>query len=416
MLKKSVYFLRSLFVTSAFGFALSLIIALDSGLVLAAPPFSGTVWVDPNIITEDDPTTFIEANYAGTGIREMFDRRVNGWVMQDAYLFDAIYNDDLTIEIQVNTEFGTIEAAQTEANFYGSAIGRIPYVLRTDVQTSWIHKGDENFGGGNNNILIHTDYGSKVSQTGFLEEILVHEGVHTSLDATHAQSSGWIQAQEADQAFISTYARDFPVREDLAESFLPYLALNFRGDRLTDNVKNTIRSTMPNRIAYFENQGFRMDPVSQEPKEAFVEGLGAFSGSWYDPSRDGEGFVFEFGRNQDTPVVTVYWFTHSDGQPYWLIGASAYDIDLFEASGEIEFDLLEVSGTGFGDDFAPGELQRIQRGKLTIWIESCEKLVAMWVPTQGSSVPGPSPIEYELKRITAGLDGLSCSSDLDAFQ
>ena len=34
--------------------------------------------------------------------------------------------------------------------------------------------------------------------------------------------------------FISEYARDHPDREDIAESFLPYLAVRYRPERLTD--------------------------------------------------------------------------------------------------------------------------------------------------------------------------------------
>ena len=33
----------------------------------------------------------------------------------------------------------------------------MPTVLRTDVETVWIHKGEEPWGGGNNNLLIHVD-------------------------------------------------------------------------------------------------------------------------------------------------------------------------------------------------------------------------------------------------------------------
>ena len=42
------------------------------------PPFEGTIFIDPDIIKEDDPTTFVSLSYAGTGIREMYDRRLGG--------------------------------------------------------------------------------------------------------------------------------------------------------------------------------------------------------------------------------------------------------------------------------------------------------------------------------------------------
>ena len=132
---------------------------------------------------------------------------------------------------------------------------------REDVETVWIHKGTEPFGGGNNNLLIHIGQADRYLQDGILEETFVHEAAHTSLDATHASAPGWLAAQSADPTFISTYARDFPGREDIAESFLPYLAIRYRLERISPSLANTIVQTMPNRIAYFDNQSFDMHPI-----------------------------------------------------------------------------------------------------------------------------------------------------------
>lgn len=227
------------------------------------PPFSGTIFIDPDIITPADPTTFQQATYTGQGSRTMFDRRVNGWITVNAYLVAAIYSDGLSIEIQVNPEFGSPQAALTEAQKYGPVIGRLPKVLRVDVQTVWIHRGTEPFGGGNNNLLIHTGQSALYEADGILEETFVHEAAHTSLDSTHAAAQGWLAAQQADGTFISTYARDFPDREDIAESFLPYLAVRYRADRITPALRETILSTIPNRIAYLDLQGFVMTPIEQ---------------------------------------------------------------------------------------------------------------------------------------------------------
>ena len=65
----------------------------------AEPPFHGTIFLDPDIITPKDPTTFEQLNDAGRGMRRMFDRRVNGWVQINAFLFEAKYHDGLSIEI-----------------------------------------------------------------------------------------------------------------------------------------------------------------------------------------------------------------------------------------------------------------------------------------------------------------------------
>ena len=62
---------------------------------------------------------------------------------------------------------------------------------------------------------------------------------------------------------ISTYARDNPDREDIAESFLLYLALEYRSDRISQELKNTVLETISNRMDYFGKQNFDMNPIKQ---------------------------------------------------------------------------------------------------------------------------------------------------------
>jgi hypothetical protein len=225
------------------------------------PPYSGTIFLDPDILLPTDPTAFVSLTAAGRGNRVMFDRRVNNWITVNAYLFTAAYNDGLTAEVQVNPEFGSTAAAQAEAQKYAPVLGRLPTALRRDMQTVWIHRGKQPFGGGNNNVLIHTEQAVEYEQQGILEETLVHEAAHTSLDGRYAASSGWTTAQQRDVNFISTYARDFPTREDVAESFLPYLAVAYRPDRISADMAATVTQTIPNRIAYFRSLNLAMHPV-----------------------------------------------------------------------------------------------------------------------------------------------------------
>ena len=246
------------------GFFLLLLPALVMPFARGAPPYSGTIFIDPDIITSADPTTFVSTTYAGQGSRTMYDRRVNNWITVNAYLFNATFNDGRTAEIQVNPEFANITAAAFEANKYGPVIGRLPTSLRTQLQTVWIHLGVQPFGGGNNNLLIHTGQGDLYAADGILEETLVHEASHTSLDGPHAAASGWLAAQAADPEFISTYARDNPTREDIAESFLTWLAVRHRANRITAAMASTITGAIPNRLAYFDARNFDMYPIVQE--------------------------------------------------------------------------------------------------------------------------------------------------------
>ena len=252
-------------------FTCLLLVILIPRVSFADPPFQGTIYLDPDILMKSDPTTFQTVNSAGQGQRQMYDRRF-GWIQNFAFLFNAVYSDGLVIEVQVNSEFGSTELAEVEAEKYAVVIGRLPKALRRDAETVWIHKGVEPFGGGNNNLLIHVGQGEIYDDQGILEETLIHEAVHTSLDAEHAASSGWLSARASDNEFISTYARDYPEREDLAESFLPFVAVTLRPERISNALRNTIEATIPNRIGYFESLNLDMLPMKKMPASIDIDG------------------------------------------------------------------------------------------------------------------------------------------------
>ena len=237
------------------------------------PPYAGTVWIDPDIITPSDPTALVSVTDAGRGQRRMFDRRVSDWIVVNAYLFMARFDDGLTTEIQVNPEFDSASTAMAEASKYGGLIGQLPTLLRTGVETVWIHKGNASLSGGNNNILIHVDDAEEAMARGYLEEGLVHEGVHASLDPTWmgiVTAVDWRAAPTADGNFISDYAREHPEREDIAESFLPYFAVRYLSARISRSYERTILETMSNRIAYFDRL---LQAQSYNPKHPITADL-----------------------------------------------------------------------------------------------------------------------------------------------
>ncbi len=80
------------------------------------------------------------------------------------------------------------------------------------------------------------------------------------------------------------------------------------------------------------------------------ENIGArYSGSWYDVTHDGEGFVVQI-INPSTAVV--YWFTYDrEGKQRWYFGVGA-----FEGHRMVIRELLEASGGRFGPDFDPAEV------------------------------------------------------------
>ena len=55
------------------------------------PPFHGTIFINPDIITPADPSTFIHLYYNGKALRTMYARRVSDWIDLEPYLFPNFY-------------------------------------------------------------------------------------------------------------------------------------------------------------------------------------------------------------------------------------------------------------------------------------------------------------------------------------
>lgn len=227
------------------------------------PPYGGTSWITPRMIEPSDPTSLQSVAYAGRARRTVFDFRVESFRTVNVFRFEVEYANRV-VDFEVNPEFGTRDAARVEVDRYAAPLGRLPAVLLSRLRDFEIHGGDERAGGNGEirHILIHTVAGQRWLRQGFLEEVLMHEGVHARLDSSHAEARGWRQAQQDDGVFISDYARDFPQREDLAESFGPWFALRYVPERLTAEERWAIATTMPNRLAYFDEQDFDMSPYT----------------------------------------------------------------------------------------------------------------------------------------------------------
>ena len=227
------------------------------------PPLRGTAWAIPHILGPADSTSLRSVTFAGRGMRSLFDRRIDSWITVNAYLFDAQLAER-EVEFRVNPEFADINAARTEVNKFAPALGRLPAVFLSNVGAVAVNAGEGAWGGSSqdSSILIHVDdRGTWVAiRDGSVEEVLMHEAAHVSLDVAHKDSPGWLAAQEADGVFISTYARDNPGREDIAESALAYFAVRYRPGRLSPEDHWAILTAIPNRLAYFEEQGFDMSP------------------------------------------------------------------------------------------------------------------------------------------------------------
>jgi len=104
------------------------------------------------------------------------------------------------------------------------------------------------------------------------------------------------------------------------------------------------------------------------------------TGSWYDPTHDGEGFNIEILKDN---VPLLYWYTYDQsGNQRWLVGVGTAD------GNQLVFDgLIETSGGIFGPDFDPASVERETVGSATFTFFDCDS----------------GEMEYDVDGITGGM-------------
>ena len=222
------------------------------------------LWMNPNVITPADPSWLRSVEYVGRGEREFWDHLSNGWVTRNVYLFDVQYGARQGVtEFQLHPEYGSREAAQEQVDVYAPMLGRVPMVLLSNVRVVEVSiaSAAPTSAGANERLgTIHINTYRAEIEVLFMEEVLLHEGAHVSLDGDHARSPSWRAVQEADGGFLNIYARDHPEREDIAETTWAYFVTHYRPDRIGARNVETILAAIPNRLAYFDAQQFDMSP------------------------------------------------------------------------------------------------------------------------------------------------------------
>jgi hypothetical protein len=129
----------------------------------------------------------------------------------------------------------------------------------------------------------------------------------------------------------------------------------------------------------------------------------AFSGLFYDPSRDGEGFSIQMvDAGGDQPLPVAFWFTYTpDGQQAWLIGAG----DLVEGRRFVADEVQQPTGARFGADFDPADVQRLPWGMWSIDFSDCNAAALEFASTR----PDYASTSQQLVRLSRPL-GVDCSA------
>lgn len=100
------------------------------------------------------------------------------------------------------------------------------------------------------------------------------------------------------------------------------------------------------------------------------------SGSWFDPTHNGEGIILEVLKNG---TAVVQWFTYDhDGKQMWIQGTGTFDGDTLTVN-----DLFTTQGTHWGSGFDPNAITTAAWGTLTMEFTGCGQARLDYVSTAG---------------------------------
>jgi len=254
------------------------------------------MWQLDDTINSKDPSTLQKVIYIGEEKRNILEARTDRedksrrfLFKATLYVFDAYYENGKIFEILIyfeNEKNKSKGKAESLAKKYAFMIGQMPNVLLQRLDAAHIYAdvpGISNASAHTRVINIHPkgekdyDFGTAI------EELFIHELVHASLDKPinrgvykavnkkrHKNTTikskklnwgDWRQAVKKDKKkYITEYAKT-SIHEDLAESFTAWVALRYKGDRISDFQKQAIENRIPNRIKFFDEQQFDMHPL-----------------------------------------------------------------------------------------------------------------------------------------------------------
>ena len=86
------------------------------------PPFDGTAWISAAVLTPQSPSDVMSVAFAGVARRTAYDRRANGWVTHNSYVFRGTFRESRPIDFVVNPEFESQEAAAAQAGRFARVV------------------------------------------------------------------------------------------------------------------------------------------------------------------------------------------------------------------------------------------------------------------------------------------------------
>ena len=226
------------------------------------PPFGGTMWDLPDLITPSDYTVYSTSSYQGIETRLFYDKSIPDFINYPAHIYKVNFGDGLSVDFEIYSEF-TEDEANSIKQKYAPLMGQLGKELRKNIKSIEFLKGEEGASAQRSedlnyaNITLHIDWLNNIVETrpdgDKTEELFIHESAHLSIDPYVYGKQEWADAVSLDGNYISTYAQDNPNSEDIAETFQAYIAVKYFPDRISNSLRDTILSVCLNRFKYFDS-------------------------------------------------------------------------------------------------------------------------------------------------------------------
>jgi len=233
-----------------------------------AKQYDSAIYINPNIIGEKDISVFDTVTFTGWTYQEIFDRRKMEYSYEDVAAYQVQWDNGNGIEIQVHKElFEHTNSEKILSDYvipFAYRVGQLPRFILDGIKRVVLLKGDERWSAALGSIYIHVDDEDSIN-SGYVEEVLIHEGGHAALDEKVSNSLEWKEAQLKDSIFISKYAAENH-DEDLTESLIAWIAVKYRNRRISTSDSLNIVESIPFRLAYLDSLKLDMYPFD-EPHE-----------------------------------------------------------------------------------------------------------------------------------------------------
>lgn len=122
------------------------------------------------------------------------------------------------------------------------------------------------------------------------------------------------------------------------------------------------------------------------------------SGTWYNPSRNGEGVVLEVIEVEGQAKMVAYYYTYDQGRQMYLLGSKSFTV----GATSVKIPLKITSGASFGFAFSPSDVFRKDWGTLEVSFDSCDSGKMIY-----DSELGFDTATIQITRLTK-IKGLAC--------